>query len=115
MVRGKGCELQARCALRHIGARGPAKTRASVLLRTPCVQLAFIECGDGGCTLSPCGRGWLREAKPGEGFLSACTVPAERTVHPPRFARYPLPQGERVTQTRHNRLIVISAAAPIKS
>src|SRR5258708_4043238 len=27
-------------------------------------------------TLSPCGRGWLREAKPGEGFLSTDANPS---------------------------------------
>jgi hypothetical protein len=27
-------------------------------------------------TLSPCGRGWLREAKPGEGYLSVETDPS---------------------------------------
>jgi hypothetical protein len=40
--------------------------------------------------LSPCGRGWLREAKTGEGSVSA-----ERTPHPSRFARHLLPQGEK--------------------
>src|SRR6185312_23824 len=41
-------------------------------------------------TLSPCGRGWLREANAGEGSLSA-----ERTPHPARYARHLLPQGEK--------------------
>jgi hypothetical protein len=36
-------------------------------------------------TLSPCGRGWLREAKPGEGFSPRVNLSvecAERTPHP---------------------------------
>ncbi|MGL9618227.1 3-hydroxyisobutyrate dehydrogenase [Bradyrhizobium sp. U531] len=50
------------------------------------------------CTLSPCGRGWLRGAQPGEGFSPRIHLPAayaERTPHPPRFARHLLPQGEK--------------------
>jgi hypothetical protein len=41
--------------------------------------------------LSPCGRGWLREAKTGEGFS-----PRRQPPHPPSLSRgHLLPQGEK--------------------
>src|SRR5665213_152569 len=44
--------------------------------------------------LSPCGRGWLREAKTGEGSLSANSVFADRDPSS-GASRHLLPQGEK--------------------
>src|SRR6185437_3190489 len=51
-----------------------------------------VGCPGGGATLSPCGRGWIGQ-RPGRvrGLRKGKLTP-----HPARFARHPLPQGERV-------------------